>query len=112
MVFDPNMLTRPVWLAERSTTIATNGQRTKAWTKRHRVFVQFKDQRGAAFMAAQQLSNNITHLIHMPYVRGFSTKTWRVEYEDDTGERILEVEKVVDPNESKEELVVRCVEEV
>ncbi len=112
MTVDPNMLTRPVWLSERTTAVISDGQRTTSWTKRHRAFVQFKDQRGAAFMAALQLNNKITHLIAMPYTRRFTAKNWRIEYEDDAAVRVLEVATVVDPNESKEEMIVSCIEKV
>ena len=106
-MLDVNSLTQPVEVRKLETVTASDGQVTRKFVSHGTVWVQFKNRRGKAFMAAEQRNSKITHLITMATLEGFNSADWQMIYMG----RTLEVESVVVADEvSNEEMDVVLIE--
>lgn len=63
-------------------------------------------QTGRAFLAAQQINNEVTHILSMRYLAGFTPVRHRLTLDG----RVLEILSVIDVEERHREMQVHCKE--
>jgi len=97
---------RRVTLQERAAGVDSDGKPNGAWTAVSKPWVMIEPLRGKELIDAQQAKMKTTHKVTMLYRAGVVGKQ-RLLY----GTRVLNIDGVINPNESNEILELMCVEE-
>lgn len=81
------------------------GEVKTTWETEHEVWAQITALTGIEFYQSDQVESNVTHRVTIRWVAGLDSE-WRILY----GDRILEVNVIMDPQERKEQLQMLCRE--
>lgn len=83
------------------------GEQVTTWTTQHTVWAAVDPLMGRELFdaTAAQVEATISHRVTIRYVAGLDSE-WRVLF----GDRVLEVESIIDPQESKKQLQLMCRE--
>lgn len=84
------------------------GQPTIAWTTKATVWAAVKPLQGREFFSAEKVNSDIDHRIVIRYYAGGITPSWRVQF----GTRIFQIQSIIVPNETKEEMQLMCKETI
>jgi SPP1 family predicted phage head-tail adaptor len=98
-------LNKRITLQKQSSVRDTTGQSTITWTDIATVWAAVLPLRGREFFEAERLNSEISIRIVIRYRRDVEALS-RVKY----GNRFLQVQGVIDPEESHEELQIMCRE--
>jgi len=79
---------------------------TETWTGRNTVWAGVEPLRGQERFEAQKINPKTTHKVILRYLEGL-TPVMRVRF----GDRIFNVEEIINPSEKNESMELRCSEE-
>ena len=95
-----------VILQSKVVTVDTYGGEVVSWKSEKTVWASIKPVSGREYFMARQMQDETTHQVRIRYFEGV-IPTWRVKY----GDRILNIQSVINPDEGNNEMVLMCVEE-
>ena len=102
---DAGKLDKLISIEQRTLTQDAAGQEYETWVSIATVYANVKPLIGKDYLAAKQTVDELSHDITIRYRRGIKPKM-RVNYLG----RIIEIVAVIDPNESREWLYLKCKE--
>lgn len=85
----------------------TYGQQIELWVRVATVYANIKPLVGKEYLTAQQISTELTHDVTIRYRRDIQPKM-RIKYNN----RYFEIHAVIDPEEKREWLFLKCREVV
>jgi SPP1 family predicted phage head-tail adaptor len=101
------MLNKFIELQEKTQTQDPSGQRQDSWKTIAGVYANIKPLVGRDYLAAQQVVDEVSHDVTIKYRRGVKPQM-RVKYLN----LYYEIVSVIDPNEMREWLFLKCREAV
>jgi SPP1 family predicted phage head-tail adaptor len=104
---DAGQLNKKIYIQQQTQDQNEYGEQETIWTTIATVYAKIKPLVGKEFIAAQQISTNITHDITTRYLRCVKPKM-RVLYND----RYFDILSVINPDEKREWLYLKCREVV
>jgi SPP1 family predicted phage head-tail adaptor len=83
------------------------GQRDKIYSEFAKVWADVKSLSGRELEQARNITATVTHTLHIRYLKDILL-TYRVKW----GDRILQINAAIDPENRRRELFLYCTEEV
>lgn len=102
---NPGNLNKRITLQQQTEEQDASGQLLDNWADIATVWAAIEPLSGREFFAAQQVNSEVTTKIRIRYRDGIKAYM-RIKY----GERIFDIQSVIDPKEQHKELVLMCRE--
>lgn len=103
---DPGTLNRRITIKVPSTTQDGYGQEAQTWTDVVTCWASIKAATSREVYAAAGFVSQLSHIVTIRYTSAQITSAMRVSYDN----RVLQVQAVVDPDESRVVLNIFCLE--